>query len=95
LGVHLLIVIGTLVAAFVDTGYWRQEALRAMGAEFVVSLVAFFAVIPGMLLLYVSPVVLLVLFIRAFTHDRRYGIAAFAEGLLAASHAFVALPLVQ
>ena len=56
----------------------------------------YFVVVAGTVQIWLlSPVLILMLFLRAVRTDGRYAIAAIVEVLLTGAHFFVAIPLVQ
>src|SRR5690242_6175253 len=69
LAFHLTLVIATLIAAFLDMGYFGQfTELTAPGFRFLVSGL-FLAVSLGIFIpCLVAPIAMLILFVRAITH---------------------------
>jgi hypothetical protein len=97
LAFHVCVVIATFVATMADTGYWRLDAIRDTGVEFLFNVLILLVYFPGTFLaVYVAPVIMLVLFARAFNHrDTQYAVAGFAELLLTGAQLFIAMPLYQ
>jgi hypothetical protein len=95
LAIHLLFVVATFVATMLDTGYWKLNS--AEGSGFHVLIYALMMLVaPGIFLaMFVSPIIILVLFARAYNLDKRYAVVGLAELLLYGAHLFIALPLCQ
>ena len=96
LAFHLTLVIATLIATLLDMGYFgRLGAIPAPGFQFLFSAL-FFAVTVGVFVhCFVAPIAIVILFVRAITHDKRYALAAVSELLLTAAHFFIVLPMCQ
>jgi len=90
--IHVAIVIATLFATFVDRGYLRPVFSGETMAGIALIL---FAMIGMAQVTYASPILILVLTVRSFTHDRRYALGGLAELLLPGTQVLVALPLCQ
>ena len=89
---HLAIIFAIPIYGCVDGGYWRP----AVGVESMIAGLLGLLVIIGIVdAIYVSPILMLVLFARTFTSNRRYAFIGIAELLLTCVHVLVALPLVQ
>jgi hypothetical protein len=97
LAVHLLIVLATFVATMTDTGYWTPVDLGGTVPGHFLGMCLFVAVMAGLfLVVYVSPVIILVLFFRAIKRrEPGYAVAGVAELLLAGAHLFIAMPMCQ
>src|SRR4029079_2079707 len=96
LAFHLTLTLATFIAAFLDTGYYgRLSELTAPGFQFVFSCL-FLAVAWGAFIpVCVAPIAILILFVRAITHDKRYAVAGIAELFLTGAHLFVLIPMCQ
>jgi hypothetical protein len=89
---HLAIIFAAPIYGFVDSGYWRP----AIGVESVIAGFLGLLVTIGIVdAIYVSPILMLVLFARAFTSNCRYAFIGIAELLLTCVHVLVAQPLFQ
>jgi len=91
---HLTLVLAMLIAALLDMGFFgRLGELTTPGFRFLISGL-FLAVDLGLLVpVFVARIAMLMLFIRAITHDKRYAIAGLAELLLMGADRFIALPM--
>jgi hypothetical protein len=87
---HALIVAATLVAGPMDEG-WKPAFLVDTGLGEIV----WWLTMIGMVPLYASLILVLLLFTKALTSDRRYSIVGIAECVFACLHFLFALPLVQ
>jgi hypothetical protein len=94
LALHLLVVIATAVAMtasradYFDRGTWRDVAIPLAPISFPLAVV-------GFPLAYASPLVIVVLLMRAGDRGSRYALAAVVEFALMFTHFYALMPLVQ
>ena len=96
LWVHLLVVVYSTLFTVLDTGYWPSGVLQSEQgtlADFTTSGLWLVA-IGSLSLLYLSPLLIVLLFARSVT-DTRYAAAGVTELLLWAMHCLALLPAVQ
>jgi hypothetical protein len=96
LAFHLIVVLAAFTLAMEDSGYWRFEIVGIGAFGQLIGLAVFVLVYVGLFqMMFVSPIVILLLFVRTFTLDKRYLIAATLELLLTAAYFVIVLPMCQ